>query len=106
MIVICAIAPLSGVWADLANRDPTRPPQGTPARANVVEVIDAPKLSSVLIGHDRKLAVINGKLLGEGERWSGMKVWEIHPDRVVVSLSGQKAMTLMLDGARVHKDVR
>ena len=89
-----------------AVRDPTRPP-GARVRSTVVQASTAvPELSSVLIGADRRLAVIDGKVMAEGEVRAGVKVWQIKADRVVVSVAGSKPVTLLLDKARIHKEVR
>ncbi|MDH3641938.1 MAG: general secretion pathway protein GspB [Gammaproteobacteria bacterium] len=87
-------------------RDPTRPP-GARVRGPVVQTsTTVPELSSVLIGADRRLAVIDGKVMAEGESRAGVKVWQIKADRVVVSIAGSKPVTLMLDKARIHKEIR
>ena len=92
--------------ASAAGRDPTRPPSARVLGPVVQASTAVPELSSVLIGADRRLAVIDGKVMAEGEMRSGVKVWQIKSDRVVVSVAGRKPMTLMLDKARIHKEVR
>lgn len=106
LIVICALLGIGVASADETPRDPTRPSiyqQVGPATAGVTGV---PKLSSVLIGADRRLAVVDGRVMSEGEERSGVKVWEIRPDRVVVSVAGQEPITLLLDAAGIHKEIR
>jgi MSHA biogenesis protein MshK len=89
-----------------AARDPTQPSTYSAASPEVSQLTGVPTLSSVLIGAERRLAVVDGTVLSEGEERAGLKVWEIKPDRVVVSVAGQKPMTLMLDAGRIHKEVR
>lgn len=86
--------------------DPTRPLRGassTPGRTDPGEV---PQLTSVLISAERRLAVIDGAVLQEGEERDGLKVWKISADRVVVSVAGRQPVTLLLDKARIDKDLR
>ena len=103
--VILALTPLPSA-ADVVGRDPTKPPGSLNIAPKVVETAGVPRLTSVLIGEDRRLAVIDGRLMYEGEERSGLRVWEILPDRVIVSRAGQQPMTLMLDWAHIHKEVR
>ena len=88
------------------GRDPTKPPGGRVAASVVQQTSAAPELSSVLIGATRRLAVIDGRVMAEGEERAGVKVWQIKVDRVVVSVAGRKPMTLMLDSARIYKEDR
>ena len=104
ILLICALA-AGYVFAD-GSRDPTLPPGYVPSGPEVAASARVPKLSSGLIGADRRLATVDGKLMSEGEEHSGVKVWEIRSDRVVVSVAGQEPMTLLLDTGRIHKEVR
>ena len=89
-----------------SERDPTRPP-GRMATSPVAQENKAvPELSSVLVGATRRIAVIDGKVMAEGEERGGVKVWQIKADRVVVSVAGRKPVTLMLDKAPIHKELR
>lgn len=105
LLVLCIGVWCGFAWAD-APRDPTQPPGRMALKAHAPELAGAPKLSSVLIGGGRRLAVVDGEIMGEGEERAGVKVWEIKPDRVVVSVAGRRPMTLLLDSSRVHKEVR
>ena len=86
------------------ERDPTRPPSGRVAGPAAPEPGVKLELSSVLIGATRRVAVIDGMLMVEGEERAGVKLWEIKKDRVVVSVAGRKPVTLLLDNARMRKD--
>lgn len=98
----------AGAWSDDGKlADPTRP-EGLPQRAAVASGGKAvlPKLSSVLIGDHRRLAVIDGRLMAEGDSEGGVRVRRISNDRVVVDLGDDAHVTLLLDRAGIHKEVR
>ncbi len=96
-----------GAEADSGTlKDPTRP-EGlaepvTGRSANVV----LPTLNSVLIGDDRKLAVIDGRIMAEGDVSNGVLVRRISADRVVVTLNNSPQVTLLLDAVGIHKEAR
>ncbi len=72
-----------------ALEDPTRPPEfrnGGPAPAAKQRSYD---LASIVIGPDRRVAVIDGVARQEGERFDGARVRRIHPDRVELLDAGQ-----------------
>ncbi|MDX1635742.1 MAG: hypothetical protein R3280_13960 [Marinobacter sp.] len=74
-----------------ALNDPTRPPdfnRALPAPAVEQRRYD---LASIVIGPERRVAVINGVARREGERFDDARVRRIHPDRVEI-----------LDGGRVR----
>jgi MSHA biogenesis protein MshK len=69
--------------AGLANalQDPTRPngfqaPQSEPAQQRTFS------LASIIIGPDRKIAVIDGRARREGQTFEGIRLRRIYPDRV------------------------
>jgi hypothetical protein len=88
-------------------KDPTRP---LAAAAPKVSASGAerthPILESVLIGAGRRVAVINGRRMTEGDEQQGVKVWEIRPGEVVVSVDGSPRMTLEITNSRMHKELR
>lgn len=108
-MVLLLLGCLDG-WADVAQHqleDPTRP-----LRAPVVGV-DAiapgrarPTLNSVLFGAERRVAVIDGHRMTEGQVRSGIRVWEIRPDGVVVSVDGSPRIWLSIASAHMHKELR
>lgn len=67
-------------------RDPTRP-LGYTAGENA----EAPlQLNSILIGENRRTAVINGQRAGEKERIGDIHVLRILPNRVTVQRNGKE----------------
>lgn len=74
----------------LALDDPTRP-SGFQAPA-----AEAPKpqanfsLDSIMIGSGKRLAVINGQMVREGQSLEQARVVKVAPDRVVLSVNGQQ----------------
>lgn len=82
--------------------DPTRPPAvltaPAPGAATPRSEADTLQLTSILVSQKpggRRLAVINGKTLRQGERIGGMVVEAIRPTEVVLR-GGTKARTMKL----------
>lgn len=108
LVVVVARANVPGL------EDPTRPlvlrdaaPETSPeASPEASPRPDVPRLTSVLIGKGRKLAMIDGQLMSEGETRAGLKVWKIAADHAVVSVGGGNPVTLSLDNPRMHKENR
>ena len=97
MLVLVALPAAAEV-----QRDPTAPPQA--ARAASAEVAHAqPRLTSVLIAADRRVAVIDGLTLAEGESRAGMKLVAVRPNGATVNVNGA-AIELHLDGAQLIKE--
>lgn len=78
-----------------ALQDPTRPPGFDDAPAKAQPLSDL-ALQSILVGAERKVAVINGEPRAEGQAFNGIRVRRIHRDRVEVLDQG-RARTLYLD---------
>ncbi len=95
----------AAVAANVTVDDPTRPlrPAGQPASATAVA--PRPTLESVLIGSQRRVAVIDGQRLSEGESRGGLKIWRIEPEGVEVSVNGSR-MVLKMPRSGVRKSVR
>lgn len=92
--------------ADLSDpTQPLRPSAVRPAGAPGGEV-ERPTLESVLIGQGRRVAVIDGRRMTEGEERHGVKVHRIRADGVVVSVNGSPPMTLSISNSRMHKELR
>ncbi|NJN51951.1 MAG: hypothetical protein HC809_09435 [Gammaproteobacteria bacterium] len=88
---MCLVAYSSASLAE-PLRDPTRPPtvlvkSPSPAHASI------PTLTSVLIGPDRRVAVIDGNTLLEGSRHQGIEVIKVTADGARIRKDG---MTLQL----------
>ncbi|MBW4936505.1 hypothetical protein KZO34_17700 [Marinobacter sp. F4206] len=79
----------------LALQDPTRPPGFGEAPTQALPMTDL-ALQSILVGAERRLAVINGEPRAEGQAFDGVRVRQIHRDRVEVSDQG-RIRTLYLD---------
>lgn len=80
-----------------ALNDPTRPSAYRP-----VEGAQTLTLESVLVGNDRKIAVINGSVVTEGERVKGFAVIEIRKDSVKGRSNG-KIVILNLDHTEIRR---
>ena len=106
-ILYCLIPVLtSGASAtDGAAEDPTAPDRWV-AEVVVEERDQVPVLSSVLIGQSRKLVVIDGQLMGEGEQRGDIRVWQIEADHAVVSIGGGSTTRLWLDKHDLNKEVQ
>ena len=83
--------------------DPTRPPPVTLSQPGAA-VAQPQRLSSVLIGPHRRLAVVDDQLLAEGQSAAGLKLIEVAADRVVVRLTDGSTRTLLLDPEPIRKD--
>lgn len=86
--------------------DPTRPVDIDSVETMAAPAASVPTLTSILVGQERKLAVIDGRLMSEGEDVCGIKVLKIYPDRAVVSVGDDRPITLTLGNPRIHKEKR
>jgi len=96
LFTLLLLLPFSVAAAGL--QDPTRPPQTIAmSRSTAVKAVSAPvySLSSTLISAQRRLAVINGVTVGEGDRIEAATVKQIQPQAVTL-VNGQKEWTLTL----------
>jgi len=66
-----------------ALQDPTKPP-GIESPAIRSQPARSLSLDSIVYGRDRKVAVIEGEALREGQGANGIRVRKIHQDRVEV----------------------
>ena len=83
-------------WAD---KDPTRPAYYNPASAGKKTQY---KLQSIIVGPQRKVAIINGKPLVEGERFGLGKIERIEKNQVSVR-SGRSIIRLTLASQLVKR---
>ena len=106
LLVSIAAVPVSADIRQLP--DPTRPP----VIANTPEVsrdIVRYKLTSILFSAERRVAVINGRVVGEGEEIDGGRVTSIGATQVWLELADKKSRTLSLNSAArvaVAKSIR
>ena len=101
-LMLLGFSPLCG--AELS--DPTRPERWqAPAASGAAPAGPKLTLSSVLIGSDRRLAVIDDELVGVGDSVSGYRVIEIQAHSVLVASSGGTAR-LQLDPNNVRKVIQ
>ncbi len=104
LLVMMSVGGVANVSAPMS--DPTRPLRAPAAAAAPVSARERPSLDSVLIGPRRRVAVIDGQRMSEGESRSGIKVWEIRPDSVVVSVNDSPRLVLEIGNSRMHKELR
>lgn len=72
--------------------DPMAPPgygMAAPGKASA-EAKPAWVLNQILVAGTRKVAVINGQALHEGERWQGLTLLQITPEKVVIEEKGRR----------------
>ncbi len=102
LLTALTLPAVAGVLAD-----PTRPPsnwQADPARAGSAKQ-DAPRLTSILIGVSRRVAVIDGSALSEGQTSNGVTVVHIGKGWVEARVHGT-TVRLSLADAGVTKEPR
>ncbi|PSF09074.1 hypothetical protein [Marinobacter halophilus] len=69
-------------------QDPTRPPGSVAQSVSAAPVRDL-HIGSILLGSQRRVAVIGGVALQEGDSHDGVRVRRIYKDRVEVTDRGQ-----------------
>ena len=84
--LILAMLLLSG--EAIALKDPTRP-NGFSAPLAKPTPDRAFSLVSIIIGAERKIAVIDGKARREGQQFDGVRLKRIYPDRVELVDQGE-----------------
>lgn len=90
LAVVVGLSAWSGAHAVSDLRDPTRPPGPRLESPATTEPLADLSLESVLIGVDRRIAVINGEVLGEGDSLAGARVISIDADGVLMHRAGQR----------------
>lgn len=96
LIAIILLVVSAPTWAALV--DPTKPPNyqaevgedGKPAEPMY-------SLKMVLIGTERKLALINGRMYSEGDEVNGAKILAIHEDSVEVLKDSGELLLLLVE---------
>jgi MSHA biogenesis protein MshK len=105
LVSICAVLALPAAAATL--HDPTQPPtnwRGAGPVASAATKAD-PRLTSVLISANRRLAVIDGVTVSEGQSIGEIDVLHIGPTWVDARVGGTP-VRLALGGANMTKDWR
>ncbi|MGQ0586740.1 MAG: general secretion pathway protein GspB [Gammaproteobacteria bacterium] len=84
-------------------RDPTQPtPLEETAPARPVQSGPRWRLQSTLVADDRRLAVINGRTVAQGERIDGATVQEVRQGGVTLEIEGRRIeLRLLRDSADV-----
>lgn len=85
-------------WDESPVRDPFKavPNQGIDTVSKIVlatreenSATTSPRLDALVAGTDSRLAVIDGQILGEGDRWAGYRVQSITAAGVVLKSSSE-----------------
>ncbi len=71
-----------------ALQDPTRPPEARMASVQAAPVRNL-ELGSILLGSARRIAVIEGVTMQEGESHNGIRVQRIYRDKVEIMDEGR-----------------
>lgn len=98
MISLLAMIP-GAVWGEEQLRDPTRPDFATA----VVKVPGARfSVSAIFIADMRRVAVVNGQLVGEGDDVAGARVEQIEPGMLTLRYRG-RLLTVRLPATKVRE---
>jgi len=102
MGVLPSVIPTVSAADDGALSDPTRP---AVVDAATVDAPAAPaRLQSILIGPERRLAVIDGELLAEGDRASAFKLEAVLADQVRIRLADGSLRTLAIETDIIRRE--
>ncbi len=102
LVSLCATWLASAAHAD-GLRDPMQP-AGTPPAAPRALSVETLRLEGV-IGKDKRVAIINGRLVRAGDSVAGVKVLEVFANGVRIERAG-KVSTLTLPQASPNATVR
>ncbi len=107
VFVFCVCSPVAAAEQSAGHIvDPTRPAYLGGTTPTPVKHAAPHKVESILFGAQRRVAVINGLVFGEGDRRAGLKVWRIHADKVEISLGGGQRRMLLLSSSAVQKEFK
>lgn len=93
IILILFIINTSNAYAEL--RDPTRPPDFISKKLG--KGVATWALTSILISKDRRIAVVNGQVVHEGDEIASETVISIQPNTVQLTGPGGKITLFLLD---------
>ena len=88
---------------ELPLRDPLRPYTSGPASAPDATAERGLELTAVVVGSERRIAVINGELRREGDRFDGITIVRIERGAVHLQRAGEN-WTLRLAGRAPRDD--
>ena len=103
MRALTSLGPLLVAFAANAApfADPTRPPTITEPVPGATASAQGPRLESVLIAPDRRIAVINGQQVVVGTRIAGGQVLRITESEVIIrGAESEQTLKLVPDTAR------
>jgi len=87
-----------------AIKDPTRPISMVQIRQSHNKVL--PALKSILNSQHRRLAIIDGHVLAEGDEVAGIRLLEIDGYGVVLSVDGGVPISIPLGTVSIRKDIK
>ena len=102
LLVLPAVAPAQ------ALSDPTAPlPRSDrSAGSGVARTAPSWQLQSIMVGPDRRIAVINGEIVREGTPVNGATVLTIDPASVLLDAGGRRLRLRLFDAAPAFEDSR
>jgi MSHA biogenesis protein MshK len=104
-LLALALAAAAGPAAAQALDDPTRPTAlNAPETARRAESGPRWRLQSTLVADDRRLAIINGRTVGPGDRVDGATVRDVRQDGVTLEVEGRRIELRMLGAVDVKRD--
>jgi hypothetical protein len=103
--VALTLAAAAGTAVAQALDDPTRPTAlNAPEPERRSESGPRWRLQSTLVADDRRLAIINDRTVGPGDRIDGATVRDVRPDGVTLEVEGRRIELRMLGAVDVKRD--
>ena len=100
---LCILLSVTSIPAAFALEDPTRPHvKQAVVRPGVQRAM--PQLKSILMSPQRRIAVIDDRVLVEGEHTASFELVRIEPRAVVVRLGGGELITLSMASDKIQKE--
>lgn len=98
LLLVCLVWPAAAVAAEQL-RDPTRPSWLPDPGRQQRPVVTRYRLESVLIAAERRVAVINGRVVTVGDVVDGAAVLSIEPEAVTLRRDGRELVLKLLPGS-------
>ena len=95
-LLLCAALLLSPLLQAGSPSDPMRPPLPDRNSVQSKPALPAYRLDSIIIASDRRLAIINGRMLAEGERIGSAQVERIEATRVTLRTGTRSEILTLL----------